>query len=254
LSHPQTYLSMNRIFWSVTAIPSLLHGDEVKAVHEFLNEGEREIYWGFKTRKRQLEWLAGRVAIKSLYSRVNNLNVSSAELIVERETSGLPYLVERGERASGRISISHNAGWVAVCQSDSELRIGIDLEEIRSRDPAFLTDYFSQAEQEQIMNGGIHTLDFRTNLIWSAKESVLKAISTGLGTDPLKVEIDGLHSFEKKNGWSVLSAGYPEDKTQTSWKIYYRNRIDTVLTLCVPDFAESVELNEITYLQEDQRG
>jgi phosphopantetheinyl transferase len=245
---------MSQISWSVTAIPALLHGDEVTAVHEFLNESEREIYWGFKTRKRQLEWLAGRVAIKRLFCLINTPGITPANLMVERETSGLPYLVAKGERANGRISISHNAGWVAVCQTDSDLRIGIDLEEIKSRDPAFLLDYFSRSEREQIMNGGLHTLDFRTNLIWSAKESVLKAISTGLGTDPLKVEIDGLNSIEQKGGWGVLSAGYQEDNIKTNWNIYYRNRIDTVLTLCVPDSGESIELSEIIFSQEDQLG
>lgn len=245
---------MKKLYWCITTISSLLNGVEEMAVQQNLTTAEQAVYRGFKTRKRQVEWLAGRIAVKQLYIKLSHNRYNPLDLSVAREGTGAPYLIEGDIRTSGRISISHTAGCVVVLLTKSELRIGIDLEEVSSREPAFITDYFTPMEQNYIRGNQPLTMEFRANLLWSAKESVLKAISTGLGVDPLRVEIDGVNVRQTMNGWTGLKAISKVDEDPVSWIVYYRDRINTVLTMCVQDSGELIELVEVDLREEDQRG
>ncbi len=125
-------------------IATLLQGGEQELAHRYLSPEEQLAYGKLAIEKRRRDWLAGRIAVKSLYAAVEQPGGDLATWSVEREVSGAPYLTQNGSRCIGVVTISHSQGVVAVGYTSENLRIGIDIEEVSPRDPAFLTDYFTE--------------------------------------------------------------------------------------------------------------
>jgi len=62
-----------------------------------------------------------------------------------------------------------------------------DLEAVEPRSDAFVRDYFTRSEIAAVAAGERNLL---ANLIWSAKESALKALGVGLTLDTREVEVE----------------------------------------------------------------
>jgi 4'-phosphopantetheinyl transferase len=159
----------------------------------WLSGRERAILSAMRFPKRIDDWLLGRWTVKALaahYLREYSSTVANfAEIEVLAGKSGAPYI--NCERLCGTVvSISHSHG-VAFCVLDPMGKaIGCDIEYLEPRSAAFIRDYFTEAEQRQINRAAIPDRHTTANLLWSAKESVLKSLSSGLRTDTRKVEID----------------------------------------------------------------
>lgn len=91
---------------------------------------------------------------------------------------------------SGDFNISHSENLIALIVSDKR-GVGIDIEKIRAVNPAGFTNYFSHEEWQQI----IHSPEKENSLlrIWTIKESILKARSTGFtdGVEKLHINYAG---------------------------------------------------------------
>ena len=72
-------------------------------------------------------------------------------------------------------SCSHKPGWAAAVAADQP--VGIDIEEIRPRNPELLDALATDAEWSLLGDRGWETF-FR---LWTAKEAALKANSVGIG-------------------------------------------------------------------------
>jgi phosphopantetheine--protein transferase-like protein len=81
------------------------------------------------------------------------------------------------------VSISHSDGAaIAIARRDG--RIGVDLETIEERPASFAREWFTEGEQERYGH------DPRAlTAAWAGKESVLKALGTGMALHPREVEI-----------------------------------------------------------------
>jgi 4'-phosphopantetheinyl transferase len=125
---------------------------------------------------------------------------------------------------------------VAACAltSDPQARIGIDIDLVEARDPSFLSDYFTVTEQAFTRALPAHLRDRWVTLAWSAKESALKAMRTGLRIDTRSVQVGsprGLFLEESKDGeWKTLSV-HCVDEPEGVWQGWWRKRGDFVLTL-----------------------
>ena len=171
---------------SIAALPL----EEVQLdLFKYLDQTEIDAYLAFKIPKRQKEWLAGRIYVKQLYHRVMDLDVALPSIRIDRLPDGQPLLKLNGQPVGESISISHSHGWVAAAVDPLGQPIGIDLEQVELRDEAFLADYFTDNERNWIESSHELTREQKTTLIWSCKESVLKALGQGLHLDPLRLEI-----------------------------------------------------------------
>jgi 4'-phosphopantetheinyl transferase len=90
------------------------------------------------------------------------------------------------------VSLTDRAGW-AVCLVGSDLgAVGCDLEIVEPRSAGFVADFLTAPEQALVRAGaalggdGAHAA---ANLVWSAKESALKVLRTGLRADTRTVEV-----------------------------------------------------------------
>jgi len=169
---------------------------------------------GMRVEKRRKDWLLGRWTAKNAVAFRLNLGTNSlAEIELRAVASGAPEVFVRDKRAEISISLSHRAGRAICTLADRACALGCDIELIEPHSEAFLADYFTADEQALLAQAAASEKSLVSTLLWSAKESALKALGTGLRADtrtvsacpaPASPEVGGWHPLEVWSG-AVLS-------------------------------------------------
>jgi 4'-phosphopantetheinyl transferase len=165
-------------------------GADVPASDDWLSAAETSRLSRIRFEKRRADWRLGRWTIKmatSMYLGLPRPSDSFRNVEVRPEPLGAP-VVWLGDRpAPVTISLSHRDG-VAVCAIASPgVELGCDLEMSEPRSAAFLADYFTPGERSFIEQPPAGEQPQRMALLWSAKESALKALRVGLRIDTREV-------------------------------------------------------------------
>jgi 4'-phosphopantetheinyl transferase len=142
--------------------------------------------------KRRADWRLGRWTAK--HAGATYLNFSAdhqtlKEIEVRPAASGTPELFVHSRPSDATISISHRDGIAACAIAPAGVQLGCDLELIEPRSDGFVADYFTSKEQELISRLPEQDRARLVSLIWSAKESALKALREGLRLDTRHVAV-----------------------------------------------------------------
>jgi len=166
--------------------------DEIPTSDVWLSPTEKLLLDAMRFPKRRADWRLGRWTAKRVVSaylcrpcvpdRLSVIEIRSA-------TSGAPEAFFENEPAGVSISITHRVGIAACAVAPSETLIGCDLELIELRSDAFLADYFTTSEQALVQGVSDAEQIVVSTLLWSAKESALKALKMGLRFDTRSVEV-----------------------------------------------------------------
>ena len=141
---------------------------------------------------------------------------SLARIEVSNRPSGAPAVVVDGVESGLDVSLSDRAGW-AVCLVGVRLgRLGCDLEIVENRSAGFLAEFLTPAEQEYVASQPGSDRDLASNLIWSAKESGLKVLQTGLRRDTRSVQVV-IGGPVGTTGWSRLDVRVAEGGVLPGW-------------------------------------
>lgn len=174
------------IFWFERSVV------DVPEANDWLSEKERSYLGGLRFPKRRDEWRLGRWTAKcsvasslGLPATVSNL----PEIEIWPDRSGAPEVFLAQEPAHLSISLSHRGGKAVCAIAPFQARIGCDLELIESRHPAFLSDYFATDEQALVAHTAPDLRNFTVTLLWSGKESALKALHLGLRLDTRSLNV-----------------------------------------------------------------
>jgi 4'-phosphopantetheinyl transferase len=163
---------------------------ELPPAATWLTDGERRRAEGMRFTKRRTEYLLRRWAGKRAVAAVLGHPTDTAGLArieVANRPGGAPYVLVDGEPVGFDVSLTDRAGW-AVCVVGADLsRLGCDLEIVEPRSEGFVADFLTHAEQEYVAAQA--DPDAAANLLWSAKESALKVLRTGLRRDTRSVEV-----------------------------------------------------------------
>ncbi len=151
--------------------------------HHFLASSELEAMNGFKSLKKQVEWMSGRFAVKKLISEISP-GIAEEEILIAYEDEGAPYLKDHPEFF---ISISHSNAWASAAVSVNGGRvIGVDMEKVEDKNLEFIVRAaFSDREKRELKNPSNNDI-YR---IWTIKEAYLKFIKKGLNESLKKVEV-----------------------------------------------------------------
>jgi 4'-phosphopantetheinyl transferase len=114
------------------------------------------------------------------------------------------------------ISLSHSAGTAVCALAKSSVALGCDLELIEVRSDAFVADYFTSGEQALVRAAAAPERLRLVTLLWSAKESALKALGAGLRLDTRSVEVS-LGLQEDLPGWRPLQVRYAGGRLFHGW-------------------------------------
>lgn len=142
--------------------------------------------------KRQSEWRLGRWTVKQAvcaYQQIRPDSDTLALIEVRPEASGAPLLFVGGEPAAASVSISHRDGVSFCAIAPDKATLGCDLERIEPRSDSFAADFFTSDEYRAVHMIPLTERAKLVTLIWSAKESALKALHAGLTLDTRSVEV-----------------------------------------------------------------
>lgn len=183
--------------------------EDLPANEDWLSAQERTILDEMEIPKRREDWKLGRWTAKritySYLKMIDKREYQFPDLEILSADDGHPQLFVQKKLSSISISISHraNVGFCTLYPENSN--IGCDLEIIEERSDAFVSDYFTFEEKLKVIVATEEDEALIANLIWSAKESVLKALRKGLKSDTRSVSID-LNNIVIKEGWNEIRA------------------------------------------------
>lgn len=171
----------------------------------------RDEYEQFSNEKRRKEYLAARVALKTLLGYEASIQYTN-----ERK----PY-ISNGEN----VSITHSATKVAV-MINKQHPVGIDIELFSPKIGQLFTRFMSEAEQSDFHHG----VDIRQlQIVWSAKEAMYKII--GMSAVDFANQLRIL-PFTPSTAGSIECIHLPENKKYT---LNYRLEGDYTLVYCTND-------------------
>lgn len=143
--------------------------------------------------KRRTDWRLGRWTAKRALSSYLNLPDDPRgleEIEIQAAASGAPEVLLFNQKAAVSISLSHRAG-IALCVVGlSRSSIGCDLEMVEPRDDAFVSDFFTANEQTLVERTPAEERPLLVTVLWSAKESALKALHVGLRLDTTCIDVN----------------------------------------------------------------
>ncbi len=165
--------------------------EELPATNRWLSEEELRTGQALRVPKRRDDWRLGRWTAKqavAAYLGLKSDPASLAAIEIRPALSGAPEAILRQHPAPVSISISHSDSLAACAITGHGGLIGCDLEQIEPHSEAFIADYFVESEQALLARSPATDRPWLATLLWSAKESALKALHEGLRLDTRSVE------------------------------------------------------------------
>lgn len=202
--------------------------DQIPAGRDWLTDAEAARAASMRFTKRRTEYLLRRLAGKRAVAVAVGLPEDPAGLrrvgVLNRLT-GAPFVQVDGRDLELDISLSDRAG-SAVCLVGPDLgAVGCDLEIVEPRSDGFIRDFLTTAEQDLVASmPDVDSRDAAANLIWSAKESALKVLRTGLRADTRTVEVlledpRGITAGSgRSDGWQRLAVSSGSSRFPGWWR------------------------------------
>ncbi|MGB8011603.1 MAG: 4'-phosphopantetheinyl transferase superfamily protein [Terriglobales bacterium] len=215
----------------------------VPAENDWLSAEEAACLNAMRFPKRRTDWRLGRWAAKCALSAYLNVPAHPQvfrKIEIRPAASGAPEALFSGQPAANVISLSHRDGRAICALATAGVEIGCDLETVEPRSDAFVADYFTVEEQALIARASTADRDWLLALLWSAKESALKALRAGLRLDTRCVITTPIAGSFDRNGWSPLRVCYTGDRYACDqvfhgWWQHGDNMVRTVVAAPPPD-------------------
>jgi len=211
---------------------------DVPAGEEWLSPSEALRSHDIFFAKRRNDWRLGRWTAKKAWAAYLKLPCEPQvfrEIEIRPAASGAPELFYRDSPAGATISLSHRDGTALCAIAPSGGALGCDLEVIEPRSDAFLADYFTAEEQALVARAPAANRSRLLALLWSAKESALKALHEGLRLDTRCMIAEPAKSSAGLDGWHPLRVRHTGGEIYQGWWQQAGNLVRTVVAAPTPD-------------------
>jgi 4'-phosphopantetheinyl transferase len=188
---------------------ALARDADVPAGVAWLSAAEAARLATMRVPKRARDFRLGRWTARVALGAWGN-GSSGADVEVVAAADGAPEAHASGRPLPCVVSISHAAGWGACAVARAGAALGCDVEAIEPRDAAFVEDFFTPGEREAFGAARDGDRDLLVALVWSAKESALKAMREGLRRDTRSVEVSVPEATDV-GGWRPLRVRSADD-------------------------------------------
>lgn len=177
-----------RLYWLTQTLADVPENDG------WLSVGEKARLERLRFPKRRNEWRLGRWTAKRTVRACCLEDAPAwASLEIRSAEDGAPEVFWDGGLLDVSISISHRGDKGFCVVSPGRPALGCDLEQIEAREEGFAEDYFTPDERDFLKRVPDPERFLAVNLLWSAKETMLKALREGLRRDTRSVaaRVDG---------------------------------------------------------------
>ncbi|HEX8926889.1 MAG TPA: 4'-phosphopantetheinyl transferase superfamily protein [Terriglobales bacterium] len=204
----------NRVYWFRRTL------EDVPASNLWLSAAEEQRLEALRIPKRRADWRLGRWTAKQAVSLCLNLPSDEygalARLEIRASECGAPEAYLADERVDISLSLSHRDG-VGICAiAPVGVELGCDVETIEPHSAEFIMDYFDIHELETVADAPGEDRILLVSLMWSAKESALKALKEGLRADARSVHIRLMDWDLQCREWNAFQAAV-NDRVYRGW-------------------------------------
>jgi 4'-phosphopantetheinyl transferase len=211
---------------------------DVPAENDWLSANEATCLNGMRFAKRRADWRLGRWTAKRALSVCMDVPThprAFKKMDVRPAPSGAPEVFFSNQPAVVTISLSHRAGIAACAVAMSGVKMGCDLEMVEPRSDAFVADYFTLEEQALVARASAADRPRLLALLWSGKESALKALHEGLRLDLRSVIVSpGNEGFDWP-GWSPMEVRHTDRRIFHGWWQHADGIVRTLVAAPPPD-------------------
>ncbi|MGO9270857.1 MAG: 4'-phosphopantetheinyl transferase family protein [Terriglobia bacterium] len=231
---------------------------DVPAENDWLSASEAVRLDGLRFAKRRADWRLGRWTAKQALAAYLNMSGDPETLTgmeVRPAPSGAPEVFVANQPAAMTISLSHRAGTAICAVMPAGGALGCDLETIEPRSDGFIADYFTAEEQALVARAPATDRPRLLALLWSGKESALKALRVGLRLDTRCVSVSPVGGPESPgeggearlenpaltstpsygpDGWRPLHVRYTGGEIFHGWWVYNDSLLYTVVATPPP--------------------
>jgi 4'-phosphopantetheinyl transferase len=211
---------------------------DVPAEDDWLSASESIHLNGMRFAKRRSDWRLGRWTAKCAVASLLNLPADAqglAQIEIRPASSGAPEVFVANEPAVVTVSISHRSGAAICAVAMSGVDLGCDQEVIEARSEGFVADYFTPDEQALVARVCEAERSRLVTLLWSAKESALKAVREGLRLDTRSVAVSPINGAFNLDGWSPLQVRYADGRSFHGWWQQAQGIVRTLVANPAPD-------------------
>jgi len=204
---------------------------DVRAENDWLSANEAVSLNGMRFAKRRADWRLGRWTAKralSAYLAVPAHLQAFKKIEIRSAPSGAPEAFFDNQPAAVVISLSHRAGIAACAVAMSGVELGCDLEMVEPRSDAFVADYFTVEEQALVARASAADRPRLLALLWSGKESALKALQEGLRLNTRSVIVSPGRAAFDLHDWSPMEVRHIDRRIFHGW---WQHADGTVRTL-----------------------
>lgn len=181
--------------------------------------------------KRRIEVRLARWAAKQAVARALDLrrdHGTLAKIEIRAASSGAPGAFVAEAPAPLAVSLTDRADWAVCVVAPRDVAVGCDLELVEERSEVFVRDWFTSTEQDLVFGAGGEDRALLSNLVWSAKESALKVLETGLRRDTRSVEVAVTAAGGDR--WAELAVRTEEGRRFSGWWRRYGDFLLTVVS------------------------
>jgi 4'-phosphopantetheinyl transferase len=221
--------------------------EDMPITNDWLSSAEILRLNNFRFPKRRTDWRLGRWTAKQAIAsclRWPAHPMLLAQIEIRATFSGAPEALLPGVTTPFSFSISHRAGMAMCAVSSVRVKLGCDVELVEPRTPSFVTDYFSPEEQNHVAREAPENHPEVVTLLWSAKESALKALGQGLRLDTRDVSVTLREDQPDISGWSPLQVRCPNAQTLQGWWRAMDDFVYTVVSHPAPDCPIEIRIDE----------
>ncbi|MBV8053249.1 MAG: 4'-phosphopantetheinyl transferase superfamily protein [Acidobacteriaceae bacterium] len=233
------------VYWIEQVLTDLPVGDDWLSANEVTRQQN------MRFPKRRNDWRLGRwtakLGVVSLFDLPREAHCLR-EIEIRSSPTGAPEVFINNQRAGVSISLSHRNGRAMCALAESSVTLGCDLEIIEAHSDAFIADYFTPQEQSVVCADD--DPDLYSSLVWSAKESALKALGAGLRVDTRCVDVEFEHPPFSRGAWGWVRIRHSSGRKFEGWWQRSGDLIRTFASdsvLSAPFCLHSPHRREISY-------
>ena len=215
--------------------------DHVPGVDHWMDESEAQRLARMRYTKRRSEAKLSRYCAKSTVAMAIGRTTDPSTLrsiSIRNAPDGAPETRIDNHNGELVVAMTDRADWAVAAVLNGRSRVGCDLELVEPRSAAFIDDYFTTTERARVHGSAEPPLT--ANLVWSAKESALKVLRTGLRQDTRTVEVS-YEDGDSAGEWRPLTVKSVEGQTMPGWWIRYGEFVLTVVAAVATSAPESLE-------------
>jgi 4'-phosphopantetheinyl transferase len=221
------------------------HASEVPDRDGWLSASEQEVLARYRAPKRRRDWRLGRWTGKAALLGAGVFGEGTAwddrvraRITIRANEAGAPCVLVDDKSSGWVVSLTHTGEHGLAAAGQQPASIGCDMEVIGRRGEEFVLDYFTGSERALVDTFGGDDRSTVVTLIWSAKESAVKALGVGLRLDTRDVHVGPVVGHPPFSAWSALVVQTPGRRFEGWW----RTSQERVLTM-VSDPAPGVPID-----------